>query len=421
MRGAILNALAALLDVNVDAHTVEAVNKGFPSTPGAYTAYNQGVGYLQRYDIAGNLDNAIAQFSRAVEADSLYALAHAGLCEAVWEKYLQTNQPDLVDRAHRHCEQATHYADDQAAVLVTLGRILIETGEHRKAEVELQRVLYLEPNNAEAFRWLGRVYEDLAQYDQAEEAYQHAISLRPDLWIYYNELGVFLDDTGRSEEALEQFEKVSRLTPDNYLAFNSLGVCKQNLNDVADAERLFRHAIDLQPNEIAYRNLGQLFFRQNQYGRAVEALEQARALNENDWITWSFLGHAYYWADDTTQARAAWRRVIELAGAKYEVNQRDNNVLVLLTDAYMALGDYERGDSYLNLLQSLPDDVNYIGFYLGRMYAMRQQHNVALNHLDRALQAGFDPVVIDQDPWLEDLRADPQYHTLRQRFLASPR
>ena len=45
---------------------------------------------------------------------------------------------------------------------------------------------------------------------------------------------------------------------------------------------------------------------------AVVWLEKARALHEeapsafNDWMTWSWLGHAYYWAGDTTQARNTW-------------------------------------------------------------------------------------------------------------------
>ncbi len=55
----------------------------------------------------------------------------------------------------------------------------------------------------------------------------------------------------------------------------------------------------------AYRNLGRLYFRNQHYDDAVRFLEQARALNEDDWITWSFLGHAYYGMGDDTRAPAA--------------------------------------------------------------------------------------------------------------------
>ena len=77
-----LTALAGLLKTGVDAETRHVAALDRPTTPDAYSFYFQGTGYLQRYDQTGNIDNAMMLFTQAIEEDSLYALAHAGLCEA---------------------------------------------------------------------------------------------------------------------------------------------------------------------------------------------------------------------------------------------------------------------------------------------------------------------------------------------------
>ncbi len=154
-----LTALTDLLDVRAEALIREAANSNRPTTPDAYAFYLQGMGYLQRYDKAGNIDIAIALFRKAIEEDSLYALAHAGLCEAIWEKYRKTTDADLAAEALESCNRAATLVDEEAPVLVTLGSIYLRTGQHKEAEAVLRRALEVEPDNADAFRWLGRLYE----------------------------------------------------------------------------------------------------------------------------------------------------------------------------------------------------------------------------------------------------------------------
>ena len=423
----VLVAVAALLEVTLDAETQRAVQTAGPVSPRVYAYYVQGVGYLQRYDQEGNLDRAITLFNQALADDSRYAPAHAGLCEATWEKYRRTTDATLADEALRSCDAAARLGDQQTAVLVPLGSVYLRTGQRDKAEAVLRRALELEPNNADAYRWLGRAYEDQAQFDQAEAAYNQAIALKPSRWFYYNELGILLSNTGRYEEAVEAFEQVRRLTPDNYLAYNALAVVRRNLNQVDQAKQLYRHAIELRPNEpLLHRNLGRLYLRDLQYDEAVTALEKARDLQEetpspNPWMTWSYLGHAYYWASDTTQARAAWQRLIELAEPRLAVNARDDEVLALLADAHAALGHRDQGRAYLDSLAVLPHDDVIIKFYMARAFEMLGDRVRAVVYIGQALADRYDPVAIDRDPWLEDLRKHPDYQDLRNQFVKQPR
>ena len=417
-----LAALAELLQVGPDAASRLALGSASTTSPAAYTLYLQGVGYLQRLDQEGNVDRAIRAFSASLEADPTYGPAHALLCGALWDKYRLTDDQALTDRALESCDRAAELAEDEVTVLVTVGRIYYETGEQRKAEAKLLRALELDPETAEAQRFLAWVYNRDDRPADAEAALEKAIALKPTLWVYYNDLGIILFERGRYAEAAEQFEESLRLTPENYLAYNALAVARGYLREVEEAERLFRRSIELQPNPLAYRNLGELHFRAQRYEDAVRELEEARDLmadspSFNDWITWSRLGHAYYWAGDKASAEEAWRRLVASATPIFEVNPKDSIVLMLLTDAHVALGELEKARFYQNRLLSLPTYAVYTKFYIGRIYEMLGDRELALDYIAEALEERYDPVMVDRDPWLEDLRREPRYQTLRQQYL----
>ena len=412
-----LNTLAGFLGVGVDDRVREATNVSRPTTSDAYAYYLQGAGYLLRFDKAGNIDIAIDLFRQAVAEDSLYALAHAGLCEAQWEQYRKTADTNLAAEALDRCHRAATLGDEEAPVLVTLGSIYLRTGQHREAETVLQRALTVDPDNADALRWLGRLYGDLAQHDRAEDAYRQAIALRPNVWIYHYQLGVVLRFRGRYQEALEAFEHVRRLTPDNYLAYSDLATTQLALNNVAEAITLFERSVALQPNELAYRNLGRLYFRDQQYGNAVAALEQARDQNPDGLIAQSWLGHAYYWDGKRARARAVWQSLIEQAEPKLLINPKDKVTLYLLIDSHVALGNRDQGFFYLQRLLALPLEDVLMKYYIGRAYEMLGLRDTALDWIEQVLEERFDPITPDRDPWLEALREDSSYQALRKRFL----
>ena len=413
----VLRALEGLLKVDVKAETRQVVETIGSTVPNAYAFYLQGLGFLRRFDKAGNLDNAIQLFTSSVKADSLYALAHAGLCEASWEYYQSTFDAVWIDRALQNCDQAVILNDQLASVRVTLGRIFSQRGQPRRAEEELQRALELEPFNTDAYRWLGWVYEEKGDAVEAEKAYQQAIALKPEYWVNYSLLGNFYFLAGRHEEAATQFEHIIRLTPDNYAGYSDLGIVRLDMGHEQEAERLFERSIGLKPTVLTYLNLGRVRYRNRRYAEAAQAFEQARAINDKDDVVWQFLGNAYYWAGDTQRARIAWRRSIELADQALAVNPNDDGVLGSLVVLHLALGDFEQGRRYLGLLFALPQPLNpYRLHWVGRAYEILGERALALRYVTRALEDGVPLVRIETDPWLDALRGTDAYRALREQI-----
>ena len=182
---------AELLDVRLTSKAKQVLAIGGTTVPDAYDLYAQGTGYLQRYDVAQNVDHAITLFNAALEQDNRYALAQAGLGEAYWRKYEQTKDPQWADQAKKSSTAAIGLNDKLAQVYVTLGMIETGTGDYDQAIETLQRALQLDPLNADAYRELAKAYERLGRLKEAESTYLNAKVVRSNYWATHNELGGF--------------------------------------------------------------------------------------------------------------------------------------------------------------------------------------------------------------------------------------
>lgn len=412
----ILESLAALLGISLDDRMQQLVQASLPQNSDAYAFYLQGLGYLQRLDQPGNIDLAIQLFDQSLEEDSLFALSHAGRCEAIWEKYIHTTDTVLAPEALMSCNRASELAQDVASVLVHVASVYLRTGEHARAEEALNRALVIEPENADAFRWLGRIFEDQGLTDQAVEAYEQAIESRPNAWIYEYDLGILLEYAGRHEEARTHLERGRRLTPDNYYLMNVLGFSYLQTNDLESATAYFEESIQKHPNVYAYRGIGDLHLRNNQYDLALDALKEAKSASEYDWWTWRLLGHAYHWSDQPDSAKASFDKAIALIEPTLEVNPDDYDVLGGLAEMYAISGDSTTSRVYLNALGELSWSWNYITFYRGRTYEILGDRVSAYEHVEKALENGYAFNLVAQDPWLVNFRADDRYQDLYQRF-----
>ena len=413
----LLEKLSSLLGLPVPEKAQQTLQELLPAEPDAYAYYLQGVGYLQRYDLENYIGYSIQHFRYSLEEDSLFALSHAGLCEALWEKWRHENDRSVANEALVHCDRAAELIEDQAPAMVSIASVLHRTDQNQRAIDLLRQALELEPGNAEAYRWLGRLYESTGQPDSARVAYVAATQLKPNSWVYHNELGIMLSHSGHHEEAATQFERVGRLTPDNFLAFNALGVVYKYLDDVESAEQNFIRSSELRPDSpIPHRNLGQLYFRQNEYEKAIASFESALAVSDGEWMSLGFLGHAYYWNNEPTRADSAWQASIARAEELLEIQPGDVFALVAAADAYGMKGESENARATLTRLLDEPHDINIVCFMIGRIYEKLGDRSAAFDYLERALELGFDLYVIQRDPWLNDLREDPRYDEIIGSF-----
>lgn len=407
----LVGILEAMLDLELGEEPRRVIAATSTPVPGAYDYYLQGLGYLQRYESTESLDNAISLFERALEEDPEYALAHAGLGEAYWRQFEGTQDERWVPDAVEHIGHALSLEPQLPPALVTLGLIYVGTGRAEEAVAEFERALAADPTSAPALRGLARAHAALGNTDEAEAIYRRAIELRPDYWGGYNDLGVFYTRIGLFNESVGPFRRVTELTPDNARGYSNLGGVYFYLGRLEEAAAMFEQSLMEEPSYGAYSNLGTLYYYGGRYTDAARMYEAALAMNDQDPSVWGNLASAYYWspaergrADETY--RTAVRRMEEQAAA---LGPMDPMTRAILAGYHVQLGDEAEARALIaEALAEAPED-NGVAFQAAFVFERLGEREEALQWLHRTIELGYPHYVLEGEPGLRDLRADPRF------------
>jgi serine/threonine-protein kinase len=404
--------VAELLGVKLSSQAKQVLAIGGTTVPSAYEYYMQGRGYLQRYEVAQNLDTAISLFNLALGQDHRYALAEAGLGEAYWRKYEQTKDTQWAEQAKKSSAAAIGLNDKLAQVYVTLGMIHTGTGRYEEASQNLQKALALDPINSDAYRELAKTYQSMGKLKDAESTYLNAIAVRPGYWGTHNELGGFYYRLGRYAEAENQFRNVVELSPDNARGYKNLGVIAYSQKRYGEAARMYEKSVGIKPSDGAYSNLGTVYYTLGQYAEAARYYELAIQMNDREWLWWHNLAAAYQWSNEPQKARTAFQRTAELAEEQRRVNPRDPALLILLADAYSNLNQPLRARELLPQgLALAPNDISNM-FQASSIYEHLGDRKLALQWIAKAIKGGFSRDLIETEPTLAQLRRDPRFQAL---------
>ncbi|GIW52258.1 MAG: serine/threonine protein kinase [Gemmatimonadales bacterium] len=408
--------LAGMLELREEAPVRRLANLGATSQPLAFDAYVRGRGYLQGARTQDNLLAAVRLFSQAIEQDSGFALAYAGLAESYWQLYEETGDTSWVRPALETGRLAVERGESVGAVWVTAAMIASGTGRYTEAVGLANRALELDPYSSEAYRLLATAYGRLNRPDQAEATYLRAIQLRPYDWRAYNSFGVFYYQQGRYRDAVRQFRRAAELNPSNARAYANAGGIYFFLEEWREARRMFERALEIQPSAAAYSNLGTLDFYEGRYGRAAENFQHAVELASENYRFWGNLADALYWAPGRREeSTAAYRRALALAEAARRINPSDPRILSHVVDYSAMLGQSDTALALLELLLPLMGQDPELMFSVARAYEILHKRERALFWLERALEAGYSRKLVEATPDFTELRRDPAYRSLVRR------
>jgi tetratricopeptide (TPR) repeat protein/TolB-like protein len=401
---------ARWLGLRLSAEAKRVISAGQTQVAPAYELYLQGRGEFARRDLAGNLDAAIVHFQQALVKDPRYALAHAALGEAFWEKYSETKIRLWADEARLSCNSALEFGGSLAAPHVTLAVILNGTGQYEPAVAEAQMALQLDPANADAARTMAKSYARLNRSAEAEATYQRVIERNPDNSRAHSDLAVFYWLAGRNEEAEKHFRRVAELVPDNYIVYRNLGGLHVMMGRREKAADFLQRSLALKPSATAYSNLGTLRFQEEHYPEAAALFERAISLAPRDHVLPGNLGDALrHIPGRAAEAKPVYERAIQLAEDFLQVNPKDPAARASLARYCVFSGSVPRALEEIDKARSLAPANLPIMISAALVFERAGQRDQALANLLRALQEGYARADVEKNPDLKELRADPRF------------
>ena len=163
----------------------------------------------------------------------------------------------------------------------------IQQAQWHPAKHHLQRLLKLDPHDAQAHQLLGLVHVQLAKLSSAADlrcehqeralaAFVSATQLSPDLFDAHLNLGNIYLQTRRYAEAVETLETAVTLQPDSDLVHAHLAEAYKELQAIDQALASYGRALQLAPHKSVYLlQAGNLLREANRFADAVACYEEA--------------------------------------------------------------------------------------------------------------------------------------------------
>ncbi len=213
----------------------------------AYDYYLRGRKYFHQHRRT-SIEFARQMFTRAIEIDPEYALAHAGIADC--------------------CSILYMYFDARESNL-------------KQADSASRKALQLDPGLAEAHSARGLAYSLSKQYDLAMKEFETAMTLDPKLYEAPYFYGRARLAQGQWFEAAPLFEKAAAIRPDDYQAPSFLAAAYAGQGRIHEASKASHKAVgvierwlDLNPDDARALNLGATIW--SNLGQHEKALEWAR-------------------------------------------------------------------------------------------------------------------------------------------------
>ncbi|HEX8145533.1 MAG TPA: protein kinase [Pyrinomonadaceae bacterium] len=260
--------------------------KRHTDNPEAYRLYLKGRYHWNKRTPEG-FKQGIEYFKEAIDLDSGYALAYAGLADSynMLGNYSELAPRDAFPRAKTAAIKALRIDETLAEARASLAYAANGYDwDWAGAAAEFKRAIELKPNYATAHYWYATTH---------------------------------LAALGKLDEAISEMIEAKELDPLSLIINTNLGWIYYFAHRYDDAVKQIHKALEIDENfNVAYFKLGQVYERQGRYEEAIAQYHRAMQLSSNLWIM-PGLGHALAMAGRTDEARQLLAELMKMSGERY--------------------------------------------------------------------------------------------------------
>jgi TolB-like protein/predicted Zn-dependent protease len=406
----VVRALALVISTDSDAVLNRVPTESFE----AYQYYLQGRNYLRGEFNATQLESAQSLFEKAIELDSDFADAYAGLCETFLALYRRQRSVGYFEEAERACHRGLTLDANAGELYTALGNLHRLSGQPETAAREFEKAISLNSRDLDAYFGLADTYSQRDDSERAQLTYRRAIDIQPGYWRSHLRMGRFLYYAGRFRDAIESFANVIGLAPDNATGYLNLGSSYFMIGDFSNAASAWQTSIELEPIASSYLNVGSSYFYLGQYEAAADMYRKAIALAPEDFETWGSLGDAYRFMGNDGSAAEAYAKAIGLGEKMLEVNDKDPLVVAPLAQYHAHAGNEKRAAELIARATELAPQDYYVWYFSAIAYASLGRYEAAVDAVEKAVKRGYPAQLIKPDAGLAAVIEDSRVQAIIQ-------
>ncbi|TLY31375.1 MAG: tetratricopeptide repeat protein [Ignavibacteria bacterium] len=293
MQDEISRDIAAQLQLQLSGEEQKNLTKRGTNNVEAYELYLKGRYYWNKRD-AENIKRGIQFFSQAIEKDSQYALAYAGLADSYVSPPLLLPPKEVIPKAKaaavRALEIDNQLAEPHAALAYAKLRFDFDPPG---ADKEFSRAFELNPNYSIAHQWHGFYFMTLGRFEEAFAEERQALKLDPLSLVINASSGWVFYYARHYDEAMQQCRKTLELDPNFHIALWILGKCYEQRGMYQEAVAAFQKVIASSGNTDVIAALGHTYATMGRRDEAEKVIRQLKELSKNNYIGRYSLGEIY--------------------------------------------------------------------------------------------------------------------------------
>ena len=223
-------------------------------------------------------------------------------------------------------------------------------GRYADAASAYRDMLFIDPNDAIAYRYLGVALAKSGKRAEALENYEHALQLNPNTAAVHYSMGVLFIQEGKPNAAIEHFRQASLLDPGLVAAHFQLANLLMRKGENREAARQYALVVDMAPqNAVARLMQPMALIHAGDYSQARRILEQAATAFPSDPDIANVLARLLAAAPDT--ALRDPQRALHMVQSLVQHQQGDSfEVGVTLAMALAAVGRFREAAYYQKAL-----------------------------------------------------------------------
>ena len=376
----------------------------------AIDPYLAGLAALRQPGDLSRLKQAEQSFKTAIDIDSEFAGAYAGLCRTYARQFERTHDPAPLAAADSVCRKSLELDSSLVETEKALASMAVVAGKFDSAAEAYRRLLARNPQDADIHVGLGAALEGMGRNAEAEASYRKAIAVEPAYWGAYSALASYLFQRGKIDEATIALRKVTELVPSSAHAWSNLGGALQMEGNLSEALQAYDRSLRLEPSKDAYSNLATSYFYLGRFPEAVANYERAAELGEHEHLIQGNLGDALWQVDGRRkEAIARYRRAILLAETELETTPADAALLAQLGYYYGRVGDRDQSRRYLSDALAAGPEILYVQYFVGVAAADRGDREIALRAVTELVRLGYPLSLLRSAPEFRSLWQDAEY------------
>jgi len=288
------------------------------------------------------LQEAIGFFNQAIEIDSNYGDAYAGLadCYNMLVVYGRLQPKEGFPKAKDAAAKALEIDESSAEAHTSMAFIKFRWDWDRSAtEAEFQEAIKLKPAYAPAHQWYSSYLVAVERFDEAIAEAKRTEELEPLSFVASSHLGWIYYLSGQNDKAIEQCRKILELDPSSFPARRYLGLAYEAKGMYAEAITEFQTGVKLSGSPLMLALLGHAYAVAGRTAEAKQVLTDLQQLQDQRYVSpytvaaiYAGLGdqeHAFKWLERAVEERDIWLMNLKVdpVFAKLRSNRQFTDIL----------------------------------------------------------------------------------------------